>query len=436
MMKKVLIISYYFPPLGSIGYRRPLAFAKHLPDYGWKPFILTVKKGTDKLVDKFLIKEIPKSLKVYRTPSFEPFRYRSIIYNKVRNEEAHSFMIFFKRFAHHILKGIRIIISKFMIPDDRIGWLPYALITGIKIIKSKKIDAIYATSPPPTSLLIGCLLKMSTKKPLIVDYRDPWTFNPFWHYSSKLREKIDKWFEYQVIKRVDRCITITKPMEMVFTKRYSQLICGRSITITNGFDRSNFAGCRPKKYNKFTLLYSGTFYGSRNPECFLKALKQLKEENRDFRENSQFLFFGYIDKVIEKSLERQNLINLLNYPIQYLTYKKNYRYIMGADVLVLIMGLKSILTVPGKLFDYISTGKPILALAPKGAASDIIEETGVGVVVPPEDVDKIKSKILWFYGKYKKGEQNGTYEDAKFEKYSYSFLSKQLADLFDHLFKN
>lgn len=435
MRKRILIISYYFPPLGSIGHRRPLKFAKYLPYYGWESFVLTVKKGVDKIVEMSLIKEIPEGVSVYRTPSLEPFRYRNPLYEKIEPEKKESLIRSPRMYIFYILKGIRIILSKFMIPDERIGWLPFAVISGLKIIKSKKIDLIFVTSPPSTSLLIGYLLNKLTKTPLIIDYRDPWTFNPFFAYTSRFRERLENRLEYKVIKNASKGIVISRQMEEVFKNNYLEF-CHKFTTITNGFDEEDFISCKPERFDKFTIVYSGTFYGKRTPLYFLKALKKLNEENEEFRENSQFLFFGDIDKDIERLLLEQGLMDLINSSIGYLPYKENIKYIMGADVLVLIIGAKSKLTVTGKVFDYIAARRPILALVPDGAASEIIKETGTGVVVPPEDVDAIKSKILEIYEKYKRDKEYPVdYKEAQVKQYSYSFLTKQVATLLDCLLK-
>lgn len=431
------MVTYHFPPSGSIGYKRPLKFAKYLPSNGWLPFILTVKRKSDKITDISLLDSIPQGLCIYQTSSIEPFRYKSSLRKKIKpNSESESkfgIIRMFNAFLFYTFKLFRILLEKFiLIPDVTLGWLPFALISGIKIIKSKKIDIVYATAPPCTCLLISYLLTKITRKPLVIDYRDPWTFNPFYHYPSKIRQRFEEWLEYLVIKSSDRCITISNTMTNVYKHKYPQM--QRKIsTITNGFDPDDFVGLKAKKFDKFTLIYSGTFYGARNPQYFLEALKELYKENDEVKQKTQFIVLGIIEQAIRKSLHNKNLLQLINVPIHYLPYKENLTYMKGADVLVLIMNARNKVTIPAKVFDYLATGRPVLALAPEGPVSKLIRKTKSGVVIAPGDIRSIKSQIHKFYTEYAVNKNTSLYNNIDSIQYSCILLTKKLVKLLDQI---
>lgn len=435
--RRLLIIAYYFPPAGSIGYRRPLKFAKYLYGSGWTPFALTVKKPSDKIIDFSLLNNIPKELHVYKATSLEPFRYRRQLYRKfkpqLKNVSYFAFKRLFNAMRFYIFRVIRIFMEKFiLIPDEKIGWLPFAFISGLRIINSKKIDIIFATSPPRTSLLIGCLLKVITKKPLIVDYRDPWTFSPFRPYTFKIRRYFEEWLEYRVLKNCDTCITTTNKVAKTFKEKHPQFK-EKIITITNGFDPDDFIELKAQKFDKFTLLYSGTFYGDYNPLDFLKALKQLYEENAEVKKNIQFIFIGTMDNDAKNLLSNTGLIKFISSPIRYLPYKENLTHMKGADVLILILNENLKASIPGKLYEYLAVRRPILAIIPEGPAAELIRKTKTGVVVVPKDMSGIKSQILEFYEQYKKNKTVMEYNDKKIMEYSYPILTKKLVTVINKL---
>ena len=177
-MKKVLIITYYWPPAGGPGVQRVLKFAKYLPQFGWEPVILTVENGNFPAVDEGLLGEVPDNLKVYKTKTLEPFA----IYNKLQGKDKTSAVDTFtitksgKSFKDKLGNAIR---SYFFIPDARKGWKPFAVKAGLDIIKKEKIDLIFSSSPPHSLQLIAKDLAKKTQLPSVADFRDPW-FNAIW----------------------------------------------------------------------------------------------------------------------------------------------------------------------------------------------------------------------------------------------------------------
>jgi glycosyltransferase involved in cell wall biosynthesis len=410
-MKKVLIIAYHYPPLGGGGVFRTLKFTKYLPKFGFQPHVLTVKNPMYRTKDSTLIREIPPEAKVYRTFSFE----------------------------HRILRAPRLLnlnLKWFYIPDENVGWIPFAVRQGEEIIKKENIDIIYATAPINTSLLIGHLLKEKTGKPLIVDYRDPWTQNVFVKYPTKFHRRIEEKMEKLVLTTADYIIVTTEPMRLKLVEKYP-FIKGKIETITNGFDPEDFDGLtRKDSKEKFIITYTGYLYGLRTGKYFFTALKELLEEETELKSKIQVLFAGPSSKQVALFIEElglQNVVKLLGYR----SHRESLQLMANSDVLLLIIAAEESydektgpLMIPGKTFEYFGAKKPILALVPQGIAAELIRSTKTGVIVPPKNTSSIKQAIFKLFQDWKKG--NLVVESNVFE-YNRKVLTAKLAKVFQHV---
>jgi glycosyltransferase involved in cell wall biosynthesis len=412
-MNKVLLIAYHFPPLGGGGVFRTLKFTKYLPEFGYQPHVLTVKNPMYRIKDPTLIGEIPPSAKVYRTFSFE----QSILR------------------APRRLLGINL--KWFYVPDENIGWLPSAVRQGEKIIKKANIDIVYATAPIFTSFLIGFLLKRKTGKPLVVDYRDPWTQNVFLEYPSKLHRRIDDKLEKFVLETTDHVIVTSDPMKHRLVEKYP-FTKGKIDTITNGFDPEDFKNLTVKKdKEKFVIVYTGSLYGRRTGEKFFMAFRELIEANPELETKIQVLITGLISKQDAFCIEKFGLKNVIKL-LGYRSHKESLSLMANADVLLLIMSLEEVcnakigtLTIPGKVFEYLGVKRPILAIVPPGPAADIIRSTKTGVIVSPQDTGVIAQTILKLFQDWK----NGTLEVLKSDisKYDRRVLTQKLVNVFQQV---
>jgi glycosyltransferase involved in cell wall biosynthesis len=412
-MNKVLLIAYHFPPLGGGGVFRTLKFTKYLPEFGYQPHVLTVMNPMYRIKDPTLIGEIPPSAKVYRTFSFE----QSILR------------------APRRLLGINL--KWFYVPDENIGWLPSAVRQGEKIIKKANIDIVYATAPIFTSFLIGFLLKRKTGKPLVVDYRDPWTQNIFLEYPSKLHRRIDDKLEKFVLETTDHVIVTSDPMKHRLVEKYP-FTKGKIDTITNGFDPEDFKNLTVKKdKEKFVIVYTGSLYGRRTGEKFFMAFRELIEANPELETKIQVLITGLISKQDAFCIEKFGLKNVIKL-LGYRSHKESLSLMANADVLLLIMSLEEVcnakigtLTIPGKVFEYLGVKRPILAIVPPGPAADIIRSTKTGVIVSPQDTGVIAQTILKLFQDWK----NGTLEvlESDISKYDRRVLTQKLVNVFQQV---
>jgi len=406
-MKKVLMIAYHYPPLGGGGVFRTLKFTKYLPQFGFQPYVLTVKNPMYVTKDRTLLREISPIVKVFRTFAFE----------------------------HRVLRAPRLLnidLKWFYMPDVNIGWLPFAVHQGQKIIEKQDIDTIYATALPFTSFLIGYLLKRKTGKPLVLDFRDPWTDNPFTDYPTKLHESIEKKMEETILTQADYVIVASDSLKNSLIKRYP-FIKSKIEVITNGFDSDDFKGLKIYEQNdKFRITHTGSLYGVRTARPFLLALKELTEEKTDLREKLEITFVGNYGKETPHLVKNFGLEDIVKL-IRYISHKECLELMLNSHALLLLITAKGprgkgILT--GKLFEYLASRRPILAIAPEnGAAANIIKSLRAGTVVSPNNIQLIKQTIFEFCEKWKQGKLAKVTNDIT--RYDRRFLTQRLAQIFE-----
>ncbi|MDP2960921.1 MAG: glycosyltransferase, partial [candidate division Zixibacteria bacterium] len=299
MRKKVLIIAYHFPPLGGGGVYRTLKFAKYLPLFGWEPIILTVSNPDHPLWDYSLLKELPVDIQVYRVPAFEFSRWERKFFSlfkpgrNLKKEKQKDRFPTIKEVKiplgskfRSLLKSTYLFLTAWMrIPDEKIGWVPFALLEGFSLIKSKKIDLIYVTSPPHSSQLLGLLLSKFSGKPWVAEFRDEWMeYKQMIGGYSSSRLKFERKLVNKIFTNAFLVIAINEFQKETYRKNYPQ--AKRMEVIYNGFDAEDLSKARQKEDrwqdNKFHICYCGYFYpNSAFPlfECF----KDFFYENPDLR---------------------------------------------------------------------------------------------------------------------------------------------------------
>lgn len=375
-MPNILIIAYYFPPLGGAGVQRTLKFVKFLPTFNWQTTVLTVQENTPALKDASLANDIPVRTKINRTrilslPKSTPWKLRNCI----------------SRW--------------FFVVDEQIGWFPIAIRNGLNIIKSENIQAIYSSSGPYTCHLIGRFLKQKTGLPWITDFRDPWIGNFTSSYPTHFHYKINSRLERDVINDSDAIIVVSPPMRQAFYHRYPNINKDKIYVIPNGYDPDDFTKVKPAVRNpsKFTIVYSGSFYShGRTPENFLLGLKNSIDNRSITRESIAVIFVGNIGKLAQQQIKNLNLGDVVKCT-GYLSHEESISYLLCTDILLLVIGggVGSEAIYTGKLFEYLAARKPILVLADPGVATQLIETTQAGVVTFPDDILEISNQITRYY---------------------------------------
>lgn len=408
----MLIVSYVFPPMAAVGGYRVIKFCKFLPRFDWVPVVLTVKEGFNYAYDYSLLDDIDPSLNVYRSHNFEPLVWWD------RHRSGHTFdadeasagdpeIGKAKRTGVKISlsRGYRNYIRKMIsIPDTCNFWVPFGILTGLHAVRKEKVDVIFSTSPPASAHLVAYVLSKITGLPLVVDLRDLWTQNESYELKDLPRagRRFDRYLEKAVFRRARAIITTTDTFgDMV---RESNPFVNRAAirTITNGLDPDDFAGIKfPKAKNyRFTILHLGSLYGYRDPGFFLGAVRRWLERNPEVRDKASINFIGNTPG-FEKLVEAERLTDVVSF-VRHIPHGEVLQKLWEADLLLLILGFNDSVrgVIPAKLFEYVSTGQPILGLVPKGEAERIINRCQNGKAITNPDAEEMCSFLNDQYHKW------------------------------------
>jgi glycosyltransferase involved in cell wall biosynthesis len=419
-MKKVLIITYYWPPAGGAGVQRWLKFTKYLPEFGIEPIILTVDPNyaTYPQIDESLLNDVNPQLLVYHTRCFEFYslyrlisKKKEVIYGGFANENKRSF-------TQKIAKFIR---GNIFLPDPRKGWNRYAFKKASELIRQYKIDTIITTSPPHSTQLIGLTLKKKFQIKWISDLRDPWTdiyyYNQFNH--TQLALSIDLQYEKQVIKWADDIITVSEDLKRIFSSKSDRNIESKIHVIPNGFDEEDFKVKNIFEEAKKVITYTGTISDTYDIDGFIKALELLDEK---LKVKLKIRFVGATSESIIPKIEATGIEVE---QVKYVPHAQAIDYMLQSSILLLVIpkvdNNKGIIT--GKFFEYLATGKPVLAIGPpNGDLAKLISETQCGELFDYSESLEMKNFIIQCIdGPFPLG-------DAK-ASYSRKVLSQKLAEI-------
>jgi glycosyltransferase involved in cell wall biosynthesis len=395
-MRKVLFIAYFFPPMGGSGVQRSIKFVKYLADFGFQPIVLTVNPlFTRWIKDKSLLKDIPKETIIYRTFTCD------------------------LNWLYKLLWGLRL--NKFvewlqfnlLIPDSEKTWVPFAKKKLQAISANHSIDLAYITGPPFSSMLLGPYLISKYQIPYVVDFRDEWTNNPYVADRNIAHKAVRQnlALESSVLENCSGVIyTHPKYMRENFQRAYPFLNNKNSKVIPNGFDEDDFAFSRPavsKQKSKLRIVYTGTFYGRRQPDILWEALHLLSETSRVNTDKIEVIIIGKNSKsyVLGKYFNNPNIESMVKL-CEQVSFGESLIELISADLLLIFIapGHNSQAEMPGKVFEYLRSYKPILAIVPQdGAASEIIKRSGTGFICDSADVVDIKKTILQVYDAWENG---------------------------------
>ena len=434
-MKKVLIITYYFPPSGGPGVQRVLKFVKYLPEFGWDPVVLTVQDGDFPARDESLLEEIPKHIHVHRTNIFEPYR----LYRKLTGRAPGAAVD-----VENIPKpgekkslaelGAEFIRGTFFIPDARIGWFPYAVPQARQIIKDEGIDAIYSSSPPYTTAIIARELHRKTGLPWIAGFRDPWTGFLSTPDRWLFPRRIDEYLERSVAEDANLVESAWVGINTDFQKKYPHINKLKFLHLPNGYDSEDYPTLDRRPNERFTVTYTGSMYGKRNPETLLRAVDELIEEKKVDPSKVCLNFIGRFGGDVRAMFGRFPTKDVIRV-VDYVPHSESIRELLAADALLLVVdeSKDSDEIVPGKVFEYIGAQRPIIALAPEGAVAGVVRETNSGIVVHNQDIPGIKSAFLECYENFLYHKKKFSPNQQAMKKYERREVTHRLAELLDYL---
>jgi hypothetical protein len=435
-MKRLLVVAYYFPPSGGPGVQRVLKYVKYLPQFGWDPVVLTVENGEFPAVDESLLKEVPPAVPVYRTKIYEPYGiYRAITgrkkgtpvdVNVIRRAGEKRGMA--EAFADMVRATI-------FIPDARIGWLVTAVRAGEGIVRREKIDAIYSSSPPHTCSVIARGIKRRTKKPWVAGFRDPWS--GFENTAKRwfIPRKIDEALEGSVANEADRIEVAWLGIRADFLAKHPEVRPEKFVHIPNGFDSADFPARSNERNEKFTVVYTGSLYGTRNPADFLQAVEGLAAAGTLDPANVRLKFVGRFGDEVKAMLQASPIRDCIEV-VTYAPHKESIAALVAADATLLIVdeiaGSEEV--VPGKVYEYLGAGRPIIALAPPdGAIASLLRETGAGRIAPRQDIPAISKIVLQYYSAFLTGTAAVHPDSAAIARYERRSQAGSLATVLDEL---
>ena len=432
--KKILIISYYWPPAGGPGVQRWLKFVKYLPDFGWEPTVFIPENPSYPIVDETLQKDVPKNLKMIKTKIWEPYQLAEKFGKDNKKFRAGQFDVgenqSWKAKLSIFVRG------NFFIPDARVFWVKPSVEFLEKYLKVNHYDVLVTTGPPHSLHLIG--LNLKKKLPdlkWIADFRDPWTEISYYKHLklTKIADKKHRKLESEVFKNADVTLATSYTDAENFRKKGANAFC-----ITNGFDsevesQKSEVGSK-NSTNKFTLSYVGVLEQLRDPGNLWWTLYEIMCENEEFSNDFELKFVGKVDNKIQQSLFHIGIDQNIKY-LGYLPHEQALQEMQDSTVLLMTNfpqeSSKGI--IPGKIFEYLATGKTILSFGPKDAdVEKILNETKAGKHFGYDEKENLKKFILESYENWKLGTLNQNAENI--EQFSRKNLTQKLVDLMNKWF--
>lgn len=437
--KKVLVLAYFFPPIGGAGVQRTLKYVKYLRDFGWEPVVVTAGKSDYFAKDESLLKEIPEEIEIIRIDDFVDEKLSTQflngliqIYSRIVNDNE-----LISEFINKVNSNDENFNKYIFTPDVYVAWA-YKVINCIeKLIDFDNIDLVYSTSSPYSDHLIGYFIKKKFNKPWVADFRDEWTNNPFADYDKNdLKFKIERRMEEAVVNSADAITTISDISVQNYINIFN-LLSFKVKCITNGYDEADFKDIDiyKLKTHKFRIIHNGFLYGeSRYPINLFAALLDLINKGIIDQNKIEVYFTRSENDVYLKSLiDRYHLQQIVKCT-GYLEHKESLMFTSKMNCCLLIIGneekSKSVYT--GKVFEYLRTGKPILSLAPlDGLVDKLLKETGRGINCDIQDIEKIEKVIGDLYNKWRNNNEETYDSNDKIAKYERKNLTRQLVDVFE-----
>ncbi|MBA3664644.1 MAG: glycosyltransferase [Bacteroidetes bacterium] len=429
-MKKVLILTYYWPPSGGAGVQRCLKFVKYLREFGWEPIVYTALDGEMPVMDKSLQKDVPKNITVLKTKIWEPYSiYKKFIGRKKTDKINASFLSENKKagIAEKISVWIR---GNYFIPDARKYWIKPSVDFVTDYARKYGIKHIISSGPPHTMHMIGLGVKQRVPDiKWIADFRDPWTNIDFYEklMLSKKADAKHHEMEMSVLQNAGIVLSVGKTMSEEFKAMYTNA-GGKSPekfrVITNGFDEADLKQGTVIKDTKFSIAHIGTLVKDRNPEVLWQVLSKLVKTNSEFEKELEIKLVGKLDFFVKQRIDFFGLTKYIN-KIEYMPHSEVIEEQQRSRVLLLLVNntknAKGILT--GKVFEYMASNVPILAIGPTdGDLAEIISEAGCGLISGFTDGETLEQNILQLF--------NNSVMPANanvIQKYSRKNLTRELA---------
>lgn len=422
-----LMIAYYYPPIEQTGTRRVVKFVKYLPQWGYQPVILTTRtRGS--------LPDDDATLTFRCDDLIGPFKraYRAYKLRNVTQEQQPNIGLLSPTSKIEQFK------RRYFIPNPTIIWYPLAVRTGLRVVRSLPIRVLYSTSPSETEHLIALRLKQLTGLPWVADFRDGWIFEPLIAERNTMpcRHQIEQRMEAAVIRAADAVVVVSDPMAEDFAHRYPYAREKISV-ITNGYDAEDFAHLTrapAPSSATFRVVHTGNFSLSiwkTSIDGLLKAMKLMHDAELSIMKNLEIVLVGELSHDERTAIEQSGVREYFTIKGR-VSYQEALQYQVDADVLLLVIASSMVSGSSNKLFEYLATGRPILALADLTSVAKYVHNLGVGLVVDPENVRGIQHALQTLHAQWKAGLLPTRIND-RVRQFDRRALTSRLASLFDNL---
>jgi glycosyltransferase involved in cell wall biosynthesis len=428
-VKKVLIITYYWPPSGGSPVLRWLKFSKYLRNFGWEPLIYTPSNPEPQEKDESLLSEITPGIKIIKSVITEPYSVYKLLTGRNKDERIGTSLLSEKKKSSVLNKLSLWIRSNFFIPDPRVLWIRPSVRLLSSYLLRNPVDAVITTGPPHSMHLIGFGLKKKAGIKWIADFRDPWTNIDFYQelLLTKYADKKHRFLEKKVLTGADAVIAVSPSMSRDFIKTGVK----NAVTITNGFEPVETSVSFTNL--KFSITHLGSIPYSRNPESLWIVLSEFASLNKEFSDRLQINLIGKADYKVIESIKKSGLGKYLVYQ-SYIPHKQAVGFLKNSAMLLLLINksvnAKGILT--NKLFEYMSVKRPVLAIGPEdGDAAEIINDTHSGAIFNANEKERLKKHLIESFNLFLNN--NLEIKSEGLEKYSIKSLTSKLVQLLNEI---
>jgi len=413
LIDKILLINYDYPPTLA-GVRRLTKMAQYLPEHDFEPLVLSATPGSSAVLDYEALKDVEaQNYRVWRTSSPDLDHAAAVtgnIIKPLRNIRS-RFDLAVPRDeqsirtskSNSLIKGRIASFARraLAIPDDRFPWLTTAIPMANHLVRSQAIRYVLTSSYPNCTHLIGLYLKRRYNIHWHADFRDGWTQNPYFaNYLTSAHKTLNHWLEREVARHADSITGVSEPIVHHLAELSNR---NNAYLLPNGFDPHDLENIPLIEFDKFTLAYTGTMFMQRSPDSFFAAVRGLLDSYPGLQDNFQIIFRSNIKPEHIRMIRELNLDSIVqNWGMG--TWKESLSLQKSADALLVLEGESpnSHIMLTQKIFEYIATEKPVLAVAPPGALADLVVRSGIGLVIYPENVFRIKEALFeLFLGRMK-----------------------------------
>jgi glycosyltransferase involved in cell wall biosynthesis len=447
LRRRLLFIAYHFAPSLEMGARSCAQIARYLPQHGWSPVVLTARekyieeryRGSDDEVAELGLPDAIVRTRLLPHP-FDLYRWiRSTFRRKTQDAGADGTTVEIDTPLSEKGKLRRWLLSALSIPDMCTGWILPAVVAGLKAARESKAEQIFSSGPMWTNHLVGLGLSYFTGLPWIAHFRDPWVTGSCLPPTSSFAAWVNGWLERIVVTRATAVVSVTEEHAAAFRQTYPRLPAEKFAAVPNGYDNGEWnnlpAGTRraEKSEGKFLILYAGKFYVERDPQPLFRALKRLIDSGEIAREQVQVDLVGWCATSEGRSVREMAVECGLGDCVNILGPRRRpetLRRMTEADLL-LLLAEKFVIQIPGKTYEYLRAGRPILALTPEGALANLLRRVGGGLVVSPSDTAGVLAAVRESVLRWKEGRVNHAADPGAVAGFDRRVLAGRLTELFD-----